>query len=670
MVSELSGPHWIVPSLVKKVGGGPSTAVAHIPFDSSIDESAPRIAAIAGGPLSSIKIGTCCAVYNVEPEGETLAGNFYVTNIQQDIRDDALAVSMQDARWLLNGIRMIGQFHLSGPATPGGAFSLTYVQGGRCVMNPGGQPNCTKYVDSDGSEVPIFCSPNLGLTAGEEVPAFKDAEKQACHWTPQLALQYVRWVQKSTTPQSLMSTAPNNNFAWQAGVNEDIEWPIGWCSSIDSANEVENSLRKVKEMDFEGLTALEAIERVLAMAGKYGLYITAKRDFKSLVEIKSTKYSGGGIQIARAVGGDATTSLDACVFTGGTIGEDGSNLHTMVAVAGAPVYIEQRISTLSNGGLSWAYSSADFTAWKAYIAAAVGSKTAAFEEACRLYPKVLGSLRITLTHDFQTGTTEAGMPRCNRPRAPLAYLLSSFLEGNGEATVSDLVSTGLPVTFEVSEDGGSTWFVAEYNDGFTLNTIDGSFSISGLRSIGRTFTSTGDSLTSKVNDPSSISPVDIRCTVAIPCDHRLTAALKLASDATAFVPISADEQSDSDRIEQRISRLYYADAAGLYEKNLRNGAYPNPQESGGAAKNDTLRDDTSYLEAHVQRKINEVGRINKSGRLLYRGLLSSMSPGDAVREIVNMNDGVATSSYPLRAMVREVLYTCGRGRNHTEIVFG
>jgi len=669
ITTNFSGPYWSCNEVRLKAGRAPSYAIAHIPLKST-DETSPQIAGVRGGPLDGIKSGTPAAVYDVFTGNENLVMTGVVMNVRQDLKEDAASVVIMDHRVLLAGLKMAGQFHISGTS------GVSYRQGLRCLMNEDGMPNCSGYEDGSGLLIPVFCPINYGLTAIAE-PGELQVGK-ASYWTPSLALQYIRWFSTSLTAQSLRTDSTNANgdypFAFLSGADSSIVWPPTYHEVTTGLNDVSaSSVRKAREIDLEGRSVLDAISECAEMAGKFALHIRPTADYKGTIEIVPTRYSGGGDSIARATAGNANPVLNNCVFAAGTIEEDATDLFTMVAVTGERVFIERRFDTVS-GSLSWAYTAADLSSWKTLQNGATPlTRLTRFEEANATYNKVFAALRVTTTNDYQAGTSEEGLPLANIGKPPLPSLLSSFLEGvENSATLMDRMNTPYAIRFEYSEDSGATWKMAEEQDGLSINPQDGTIWITGLRSIGRTFKSSGTTLNEKLSAVSSATPVDIRATLAMPTDHRLTAARKLTTDPTINVLPSTDTQDDNDRIEPGFSRLYYIDADRLYAKHIRYDAYPVPQSAGGSVQSAPIRDDSSvahdYIGAHAQRKISELGRLKKTARIIYPLLYSLWRPGMAIKELLNIGAaGTVTSTVPVRAVCNEIVFKCGKMQNETAL---
>lgn len=647
VTTNLTGPLWQCSEVRLRIGKEPSYAIAQIPLQ-SIDETAPVLAGVPTSLVSGIKIGTPASVFDARSDAEQVVLTGFVVNIDQNLKDDALSVTIADHRWIMAGLYVVGQFFYDGTST-------VYRQGWRCVMNPNGQPNCTR--DADGR--PRFCTENLGLAAGVSPPS-ELTEGYASPWTPQRAMDYFYDVFNSAALLALAAT----DFPWFTQCPASLEWPIGLSSGLTSVQgQSLNSARKVREMDFEGTKCVDVMQQLCEMAGPFSLFVDPNpEDHKGTLQIIRNKYNGqGAIPVGRASAGNANGVMDDCVFVAGNLQDNGGELYTKLAVSGDNVHIERRISTLASAGLVKAWSSTDFTAWKTAITSG-GGDDAGLKRANSKYPKVCCGYRIDPDFDFQASTSESAYPRAACARPPLTHLLSSFLEGTG-STMEERLSAPYQIIFEYSTNGGSTWQVATEDSGLAIDMADGTLYVSGLRNAGLTWN--GD-----LASASAITENDLRVTLVFPCDHRFQRAVKLATDSTTGMTESTDEQNDNDRIERGLSRLYYADAGKLYTYDIRYDAYPVPERAGGTALSSTLRDDSDYLDEHVLRKAAEHCRVPRTGKLLYPHLYSLFRPGYQISHMLNLNESGTASTYPIRAVVTEIIFSCGKSQNHTELVLG
>lgn len=672
VITNYSGPHWKVLTVVKREGGEPAYATAHIPLALTTNETAPTVAAVSGGPLDGIKIGTPAAVFDVYSGRENLVLAGYVTQITQDIKGDSATVVISDHLWMLKGIKLIGSFFLNG------IVSVTYCSGVRAVFNPSGEPNCT-YEPT--YQIPVFCTPRYGLDDGETPPtSLPSAQGKAMYWTPQLIADYLQWV--FTNPSAYSFATSSQNFFTQ--VPNEVTWPSGLSSALDAPDISINTIRKAREFDFEGWNIVAILQALADMSGHYALFVVPgsnySADYGGTLSFQPTRYTGGGIPIGRSISGNANPNLNYAVFVGGTLQEDGTDLNTMSVTAGDTVYIETRVSTVSSGGFLWAHSSADFTAWKAIIASADRSTLDKAQKALDLanstYPRAAAALLIDPNYDFQAGTSESGYPRAKRTRSILPHLFSSYAEGTG-GTLQDRLNTARPVIFEYSLDSGSSWTVAREHDGFTVDLSDGTIWLTGLRGVCATLNNGGtavdlNALTGLTSGQvNALTMVDIRATVVIPTDHRLLDAVRSSTDPTTNLETPPFLIDDADRIEKGFTRTLYTDAKDLYRYVYRYNSYAPPAAAGGAAAAGSVIDDTDYLRAHNARTGSDFLRLKKNGRITFPTLMSYLYPGQSILEIWNLDStGNVASTVPVRAVVHEVVLHCEQGQNHTELILG
>ncbi len=646
-----------------RVGREPSYANCFIPLK-SIDDSAPSIAGVNSSPLKGIKKGSdarIVAQYNGKPV-TLLVG--VVTNVNQNLKPDTGLVVISDHRYLLQGKRVVGRFDISGSANTG----LSYRQGERAHMNKDG-PNCT--IGPFGA---CFCPVNMGLAAGEEPPAVLTVGK-ASYWTIPYALEYVHFAYAPGGGSAGYTTY----FPWYTTVDGRITWPESYASAITNVQDGTSSVVKAREMDITGMRIDVAISYLIEMSGHYGLYFSpAASGYTSTLEIVPTRYDStvSGITINRASGNDG---LNSNVIISGGINEDITDLFTLMVVSGDMVYIERRMDSYSIGlEPAWSQTGpgSDQDNLMNYIMAPtsgiIPNSIDALRAGFAIWDKVFVAYRMKSDYDFQAGTSQSAFPRAQVFRPPLPHLLSSYLEGL-TSNQKDTVNALWPVRFELSTDG-MAWFLADEHDGFRIDE-DGTFWIPGLRKLaqisflGNTWVGNINPVPGTPTKP-TLARAYIRATLVVPCDHRLTGSLKLACDQTANVNV-LPAGDDSAEIDPNLSRMFAADAAALYAYSERYQSWAPPETiktPGQAAKTGVLRDDTSYITQQLKKRLNDIGRINRSARLLAPHLQAGLNPGDMVADLNNTGDG---SSFPIRACCHEVIFTCdGNGKNSTERILG
>ena len=690
-----SGYRWQVTNLKMKTGAEMSTATCRIPLKgNALDEVAPTIACM---PLSlAFKIGQrMCVKGYINPNGdesETILFVGNITKIVHDVAQDELVIECVCDKWLLEAIQIIGSWWINPTDGTG-----RYRQGWAAHFNPRGYPNCTfcsieiQSPSGNGTTsvyLPVFCAPNWGLAEGETVPGIDSTAVQsglkATYWTLDLILIYLFGV----ISQGLMNNATygSSSFKWLPTFPADkILWTASYASVISSsdlqagstakqANSARtNQQRKGREMVLEGMTVLAALTEVLKSAGPYELFMAPLDQKKSMLSVVRTRYGGQGITIERPASGTAADAFgkSPTVVTEGQYIEDGRSAYTRAVGAGNLVFIETRVAsnTTNTGTLKTAWPASLKTDAETEIKALLNAGTYAKSAAGALqaleeriltqpkYSKLLAAWRVSETFDFQSGTSESSKPRCEFGRPILQHLLSSFLEDYAaNPNTYQRLNARAPVQVEFSSTGVSNWIVQNLGDGLHVDS-DGTIWLTGLRTARRTL---GGNITVSPTSGTvttvTIPVMAVRMTVAIPCDHRLIASIKLASDATSGVSVLPDSENDVDRFEKGLSRLYYADSQDLHTKEIRSSAYPVPESAGGTIKtNDPLRDDSTYLQAQVIRRLLEVGRIQRSGRLIMPHIHMAITVGTAIEKL--NNSGLQDSTFPIRGVVVGLEYS-------------
>lgn len=666
--------------VVLQGGIQPSYALVDIPL-SATDDTAPAKTALNGGPLDKIRAGTPAVVKAIVGSNamDILAG--YVVEAHQDLDHDSISVEIADARYLLQAVPIVGAWWMSGT-------SYQYRQGWRAHVNPNGQPNCI-HRDTGTERVPMFCHPNHGL-AVDKAPEDPNADSttKCCDWTAAKLLQYIRWHASNAA-----YTAISSSFPWYAYAHSQIDWPKEWAGILSTSVD-EAFYRKAPEMVLKADNVLELIETILNGIGGFSIYIGPKVDentdktktYKATLQVIRTWYRGGGVTVNRAAGGAASSTLASSrICTGGTLGESAKHLYTKFVSAGQLVFVERRRDTSASAGLIPAWSSADEVLWESSIDTDLDASVAlatAIENANRKYPNVFAAWKLDETIDFQTGTSEAGMPLAQVGRPILGEILTSYIEDSaaGQTTKRRF---RMPVYVEAAKSDGTTYFLCQQADGLTLDP-DGTIWLNNLRQLelpNGISAGSGEFVPKQTyyftaTPTSSVAAAgtkrNLRMTVAIPCDHRFLKATRLPSDPTTSIKIPLTTASDdNDRIDKNLSRLYYADTGELSGLELRTASWPTPQsvndatvaseKTGGASSSansttNTLRWDGVELQAHANARRTEKGRLAKPCSLLFPYASPAWQPGQSLKALNNIGLTGGSASYFLGRVVQRVIF--------------
>lgn len=673
-VSGVTGLHWKCTKLVLQAGIAPSYGLCEIPL-AALDDTAPSIAGVSSSPLEGIKIGTPVQIEGITSGSQAVSlfqGYVSDLNARFGPREDTAIVEVLDARWLMEGVPVIGSFWKSASGTNG----ISYRQGWNAHFNAGGQPNCI-YV----SGVPVFCEPNYGIGDGES-PADSNTgtarETKASFWTSRAVLEYLRFVTRSSTYGTYLQA----KFPWLAYLADSlVTWPEEYHSAVSSGES-----RKVREFEVKGENILQLMEHVLKGEGAYtivlGPDVSSSADeassYKAQLQVIRSRYYQGDKTIKRGVGAAANVLTDVNTVNQGSLRFSGRNLFTKFAGAGALTFIEQRLTSATGANtdpLKRAWSDADQDLAEEFYRTrrnAGDTPAEALEKMYKQYPNVFGAYRINDEYDFQSSTSESVFPRAQVGRPVLGELLSSYLENSSGTGNYDKLRFRRPVLFEYKQS--STWKLALAGDAMR-RYADGTITLSAMQEAGQTHDAPSETGSSPSISAVTINPRQLRVSLGIPCDHRLLAAYRLASDTSSSVPVLRPSADDADRIHKNFTRLYYIESE-LYGKELRRGSgdsqgsYPTPEAASGTiasnkdGDNDgALRDDTTLLQAHVQKRADDVGRIERGGTLVIPHVTFAWQPGMSLHALKNTTGG----DYALRSMLWQVTIEADSKVNRTTL---
>lgn len=194
---------------------------------------------------------------------------------------------------------------------------------------------------------------------------------------------------------------------------------------------------------------------------------------------------------------------------------------------------------------------------------------------------------------------------------------------------------------------GGRWAPAEEGDGLSID-LDGTINFPGLRDARQTFFFNYDQHDSTTVDGHTVAgditkvyllPYDMRMTVAIPCDHRVTKAVRMSVDPREKVPLINDVANDANRMAPGFRRTYFVDAGMLYRKEIRKGGYPIPGSipgiTGSTFRDGILADDSNLLDNHGRKKAREFCRLDKAETLSTPHILNTVHVGDMVSQLDN-----------------------------------
>jgi hypothetical protein len=602
-----------------------------------------------------------------------------VCMIEGDIESDAIVVTAKDDRWMLQDVRILGRW-LCEPWSV--LNNMVWQQGWPAVFNDGGRPNMmlTRVMDDDGVYIPAFApAPNHGLGDDEQVPTDPgDLMTKAGYWTISWILRYL----SIFYGPGAASYYPSSSAVVPKLCPAGIRWPRGMGNQIDtetsaywdegrgsSRGSTLGDRRRGREINLDGFGVLDAMETLISTAGGYtlGWESRAEKDDAgkmtptSTISIQPAIYKGGcGGTLIVVRGGTATAQLTTGgrYFTRGNLLEDSSDMVTSAYGVGSLAKIERRVDTVTTY-LTGRWSSDRLTALNADGQAQAISTDEGMRSLFALYPEVCSYYTLDTDWDFMAGTSESGYPRADIHRPIMPHLLS-WIGG----LALDYAAANFPVRVEVSFDGGSNWKAT--TELVRLAVMDdGTIDLGSLRevalandsSLPGTWKWAGTEFQWGVG--AGIAEVDVRMTIAIPCDHRLSAVAKLVHDTMSSGFDDVVDTPDLARLHADFQRQNVLDLRGLYDLWLRIDSYPRPEScfnepaAGDLPVRDrALKNDLPQLRAHVRRHLYLNGRLKGGGVLACPQLVTSVPQGYQVQNIHHVTGDNAANEIAINRVVR------------------
>jgi len=680
--SYQTNPFWYVKEIVFPIGIKPGYAIVNIPTLSMTGSENANQVAFTQNITKNIKHGSGCGIKRKSKHGigQTIFVGT-VVEISHDRDTDGIAIKVVDDRYLLQDINIVGRFTIhnwhNATSTP---LPITYQQGYPCRFNPEGRPNC--IIGPGG--IPVFTPfPDFNIGQDEEPPeSGNDLTLKASYWTIARILKYLRTFYSEGSGYDSYTA----NFPWikKLLIDSDVTWDINFGANID--NEAVSNFdsargggytsiggqRKGRDIDITDMSLLDALDLILTTAGGWTVSLepnhvldldNSTETFGTVLKAVPSRYTGGGIDIQFQAGGN---KVEKAIVTGGSYSENSEDLFTYAVVQGDLVRMESRVDT-ATGTLIPLWSTEDELAFRQYWGTYPDDD--GFREACIKYPDVYTMYRLSPDWNYYGGTSFSNYPRAKYGKIIETALLS--WRGN-ENSAQDFATMRYPIPVEFKDTSGN-WQSAPLLDGLELFDT-GTIYLPGLRDAQISWSGAG--VDAIVAGYATMTKRDIRMTVAVPMDHRVTALASYSNEAynDQFFDV-INECPDRDRIDTTLHRQHLVTAGSLYKLWLRNTSYPIPASVNGAAQfenkqtlTNPLRSDADLLLSHARRSLYDFGRLLKTGLLRIDGYVcSEYQPGTPVRNLVPYGvDGM--ESFPIRAVIGQVKWVCIPGDIHTELV--
>ena len=604
-----------------------------------------------------------------------------VAIVDADLESDSLLINAKDWRCELTDVRMVGSFVVEPNES---SNNIKWRQGWPPVFNEGGRPNMmlSKVTDADGVLIPGFApAPDYGLEDDTEPNSPEVSKEQcqlaACYWTFSWIMRYLSIFYGPgassyyTGAQSVPKLCPTG-IHWPRGLGAQVDsesdqyWDEGRGQSRGSSK---GERRKGRELNADGMSVLDVIELMVSTAGGYSIGWEMRGahnggggvDPTSVLSLVPSTYRGGvGRTLDFIQGGtvdERIPNVGGRYFTKGHYLEDSSDMVTSAYAVGSLVKIERRVDTTVYLKRKWSDDEEEAlrtTGDAQSVATAEGAR-----KLFGLYPQVCAYYALDEDFDFQENTSEANEGRAAIPRPIMPHLLS-WIGG----VALDYAMAHHPVRVEVSDDGGTTWVPT--TELMRLSVLDdGTIDLTALRELAISTSANsppGSWFWDDDADPwtwNKFAPTDIRMTVAIPCDHRLTAVCKLVGDNLTSTYDDLVQSIDADRIHSSLEQQNVLDLRGLYHLWLRYGSYPRPASSFSEpqaedrnTRENALRNDHALLRSHVRRHMYLNGKLKRGGYLSSPQILTTIMQGAQIQNLRRWTGDSISSLVPLHCSVR------------------
>lgn len=605
--------------------------------------------------------------------------------VEADVGKDMLTVTAYDDRWMFENVFIVGRWVLNPGADDKASTDMTYQQGWPAVFNPGGRPNMIlSKAKVDGVAVPVFAPhPDYGLENDEAVPTDPTkAEKKACYWTMDYIFRYLCYfygpaAKSLYTPLKVEApiTTPQG-ILWSAGIAAVVDQESKGFHDEGRGQQKANSAgesRKGREINADCACLPELMDMMLATAGGYTLgWVMYGENRTSRLSVVRTVGAGDGKGSSLfLVRGAPSTNIKTGYFTEGNFRQDATNLVTQVIGLGSLVKREARVDTYLTAYIKKRWSAERETELKDMGKKLKISDATGMVKLFTQFPGIYETWQIADDWNFLEGTSESAYPRAPIRRPILPYLLS-WLGGKA----MDYAAQRHPVRVETSFDQGKTWKMSTTLHGLEI-WDDGTIYIPALKELalggdnGSWFWGANEAW-----DFSKLTAADIRMTIALPMDHRLTAVAKMVQDNVGAQAGMNVDTPDVSRIDKGFTRQKVLDLRGLYDLWLRKDSWAFPEDSEFGTKmlddkptrDNPLRNDQKLLEAHVRRRQFMDGRLKRGGMFRTPGVASYLCSmlGAEVSKITSLVGG-ASITQPVACVRSAIRMVSESGRVFTEV---
>jgi len=534
------------------------------------------------------------AHFTSDTENFLLVGT--VVNIVHDINTDNLVVTIMDDRWLLKKVTILGQRRYD--------YNLgeSYAEDAECVFNQFGHPNCL-----DSLVGPVFAhAPRYGwdkYRTAEPEPGF--AQSVARSWRIIDALKYLKYNGTISPSNPLYTTT----CRWS--IPDDIIWP----DDFDLPD------RPLRDFSIDGMDVLTALCKIIESCGARKLFLRpVSEEFRSELKIINFEAQTGSNEII--IPGMSSENLTSAIANNGVVSgiltEDIKDFYDEITILGDAPIIERSVGTKDNTIIP-AWTEADEIEWRIHINTQ-GKNETAFKQARLKYPLVYAAWRINPNFNYLDNTpwyekwTNRG--RVHPRICPFLLTYDSVPYAEGPV---DWIPKQIPIEINSIANG---WYLASQADNLTIS-LDGSyFTLSGLAD-------NKDTFEGSISNPTAIVARDLRLTLGIICDFKLSGHAYLDPNDTNYRFENLDPLRPPSQyidIAKPLDYIYW----------YRVDSFPEGVDTPGEDFPDQiLYNDSDRIQQHTEARLRKIKRITRSASIVFRCYQSGLQPGTYFSSVSN-----------------------------------
>lgn len=336
-----------------QLGCGQNPNTAHVDIRVMDIANSTNGVALRKTIANQFKHGTRAIVGRLSSNGNKvplMAGS--ITGVQHTLADgvDSLNIEIKDDRIFLKEFRIIGRMGFRLESAGSGEGVSVFQSGFASHFNRGGRAD--KIQSSDMGNWVFAPYPDYGWTSSTSLAGNVDNKKIATYWTKADILTYVIdwWINYASTIRAKHPWFPvfPSNISVDSSFATILDAEVGTNQgqTTDQQNSSIGEGRKGRELNINGLSFLDLLDILMQGTGyTYTLKIVSAGSSEcQLVPVPTRFIENGAKDVSFA---SSYTTLESAVPNEIHFGENSEGTTSNKVLVGAPVEMEQRLSTAS-----------------------------------------------------------------------------------------------------------------------------------------------------------------------------------------------------------------------------------------------------------------------------------------------------------------------------------